>query len=387
MSEADVVSLWGELWSEYRPTPLVALPALARSTNVGRVYVKNESERALGNFKSLGGMTAGLRALAAAKRVSVRELLLKRHAPESLPRLICASEGNHGLAVAAAAARVGARASVYLRVEVSAARARRITERGGGIVRIDGTYDDAVAAAAAAAGRGEGILIPDTSADPNDAVVKDVMAGYGVITREIVSQWSASVSSAPLGDGMRASGDGDGAGEGDGDGDGGVGASDPAGGFIAAQERPSHLFVQAGVGGLAAAVAEGLVGFMREPRRVVVVEPAAAPCVARALELGRAERIPGDLQTAAKMLACGLASARAVEILRRHDARSVLVSEDELLHAVTTLLDAAGPHTTASGAAGLAGLLQVAADPALRTTHHLSANSTALFIVTEGMSV
>jgi diaminopropionate ammonia-lyase len=341
MSEADLVSLWAEVWNRPPPTPLTALPAVARLANVGRVYVKNESERPLGNFKSLGGMVAGLRALANAGGVSVRELLSQRHAPGSLPRLICASEGNHGLAVAAAAARAGARASVYLPLEVSAARAGRIEERGAEIVRVDGTYDDAVAAAAAAAARGEGILIPDTSSDSNDAVVKDVMAGYGVITREIVSQWRE-------------------------------------------HERPSHVFVQAGVGGLAAAVADGLVGFLREPRRIIVVEPAAAPCVTRALEVGYAERIPGELRTSAEMLACGLASARAVEILRLHDARSVLASEDELQRAVMTMRDAGGPHTTASGAAGLAGLLRVAATPALRVAHELTPNSTVILIVTEG---
>jgi diaminopropionate ammonia-lyase len=305
------------------------------------VYVKNESERPLGNFKSLGGMIAGLRALASATGVSVRELLSERHASPSFPRLICASEGNHGLAVAAAAARTGSEASVYLPLHVSAARMRRIEAKGATIVRIDGTYDDAVAAASAAAARGDGILIPDTSEDPNDPVVNDVMAGYGVITREIVAQSRE-------------------------------------------YERPSHVFVQAGVGGLAAAVADGLAAIMREPRRIMVVEPAAAPCVARALKVGYGERIAGELQTSAEMLACGLASARAVEILRRYDARSVLASEDELQRAVAMLRDAGGPHTTASGAAGVAGLLQVAAHSPTRAEHQLTTNSAVILIVTEG---
>lgn len=332
------------LWHDDRPTPLIELPALARKANVGRVFAKLEGERPLGNFKVLGGMTAGLRALArAAGTTSPRGPGLRRDHRTSLPRLICASDGNHGLAVAAAAERAGARASIYLPHGVSPARAARIEARGGEIVWISGTYDDAVQAAAIAAAQGAGLLIPDTTSDPHDAVVKDVIAGYGLLTCELVAQ---------LRDVMK--------------------------------EQPSHLFVQAGVGGLAAAMAIGLHDAMREPRRLLVVEPEAAGCVARALALGHPARIEGDLHTCADMLSCGLASAPALEVLLRHDARAILVGEDALQAAVGTLHSAGGPPSTPSGAAGLAGLLQVAAHPALRAGHRLDADSTVLLVISEG---
>ena len=331
------------LWDDYRPTGLIELPELARRTSIGRLFLKNESERPFGNFKALGGMVASLRALARAAGVTVRELSSKQSTRRSLPRLICASDGNHGLSVAAAAKRAGTKASIYLPVGVSRARAERIEGFGAEIMWIDGTYDDAVDAAMAAAERGDGLLIPDTSADPNDAVVKDVMDGYSLLTRELVVQLRDEV-----------------------------------------KDRPSHVFVQAGVGGLAAAVAEGLADAMRAPRKLVVVEPQAAACVARALVVGRAERIPGDLHTSAEMLSCGVASAPALEILRRHDARSVLVDEEQLQSAVAVLQAAGGPATTPSGAAGVAGLVHVAARSELRTEHQLGADSSVLVIVTEG---
>ncbi len=330
-----------QIWADYQPTPLLELPALAHRANVARVFVKVESERPLGNFKALGGMLAGLRALA--RIAGITSLPDLGHTTRSsLPRLICASDGNHGLAVAAAAARAGANASIYLPVGVSSARAQRIEAFGAEVVWIDGTYDDAVCAAADAAGHGQGLLIPDTTSNPHDTIVQDVMDGYALMARELLAQ------------------------------------------FREVNARPSHLFVQAGVGGLAAAMADGLVSAMQDPR-VLVVEPKSAACVAHALAVGHPVRIPGELRTSATMLSCGLASAPALQVLLRHHARAILVDEDELLAAPLALREAAGPETTESGAAGLAGLLQLAANPALRAEHRLDANSNVLLIVTEGI--
>lgn len=332
-----------QIWVDYQPTPLLELPALARRADVARVFVKAESERPLGNFKALGGMFAGLRALARiADAASLQDLGHDSRAP--LPRLICASDGNHGLAVAAAAARAGTNASIYLPVDVSSARAQRIETLGAGVVWIDGSYDDAVCAAAEAAGRGEGLLIADTTSDSHDRIVQDVMEGYALMARELVAQFREELNA-----------------------------------------RPSHLLVQAGVGGLAAAMADGLTSVMHAPKRVLVVEPKSAACVAHALAVGQPARIPGELRTSATMLSCGLASAPALRILQRHHARALVVDEDELLAAPQALREAAGPETTESGAAGLAGLLHLAENPALRAEHRLDANSNVLLIVTEGI--
>jgi diaminopropionate ammonia-lyase len=227
---------------------------------------------------------------------------------------------------------------------VSQWRADRIIEANGGkVIWSSGTYDDAVLAAAAAARRGDGILVPDTTADPLDPVVHDVMAGYALLTEELVSQF-----------------------------------------LIDEYERPSHMFIQAGVGGLAAAMARGLQHIMQEPRALLIVEPKSAACVARALIIGRPERLVGDLQTSAEMLSCGLASAAALEILRQHNPRSVIVDEKELEAAVTCLHDAGGPDTTVSGAAGLAGFLRVATRPDLAFEHQLNSGSIVLLVATEG---
>ena len=331
-------------WAAFRATRLIESPELALRAKVGRVFLKAEWERPLGNFKVLGGMFAGLRALARSiGAASVAEMLDNPAPGRQLPRLICASDGNHGLAVAAAARRAGVGASIYLPVRVGNARVERIEAQGANVVLIDGTYDDAVEAAEKSAAQGEGLLVPDTTSDPDNVVVGDVMDGYSLITRELIEQFRGDAS-----------------------------------------QQPTHVFVQAGVGGLAAGMIKGLAGSMLAPCKWLVVEPASSACVARALAVGRPVRIDGALATSADMLACGLASAPAIRILRPVGATSVVVGEDQLLAAVDALRIAAGVETTPSGAAGLAGLLNFASQKEMRSAHGLGMNSRVLLLITEG---
>ncbi len=332
------------LWPNYRPTPLIALPRLAAHCRVASIVLKDEGARPLGSFKSLGGMYAGLRALVRAAGVAdMAALVAARPMPSSLPALLCASDGNHGLAVAAAAEMAGAAARVYLPAGVSPARAKRIADHGAQVVWIEGTYDDAVDEAQRAAARGEGLLIADTSDDADDPVVADVMAGYGLMAEEIVGQLRAMEN-----------------------------------------ERPTHLFVQAGVGGLAAAMALGVREQMSGSRQIVVVEPEQAACVGAALCSGRIERLSGDLETVAGLLSCGEASAPALKILVEHGARAIAVGEAALASAGETLARYGGPATTPSGAAGLAGLLLAIPDTPKGQELDVNSSSRILLIATEG---
>jgi diaminopropionate ammonia-lyase len=339
-SADEIASLLRRLSPAYAPTPLLPLPGVARHTGVAAVFAKDETKRCLGSFKSLGGTYAGLRAIARHRGCGVAELIARPPAHAHAPVLLTASAGNHGLAVAAAARFGGARARIYLSPGVPAARAKRIADQGADIVWVEGTYDDAVAAAAKAAAAGDGVLVADTSADPMDPGVADVMAGYGVLGSEIKEQ------SRILGEG-----------------------------------KPTHVFVQAGVGGLAAALVNDLRDWLDAPARFVAVEPDQAACLTAALEAGRPLRIPGALATAGDMLACGEASAPAFEILR--GAITPLTVSEKKLNCAPDVLAEAGVPTTASGAAGLAGLQAAAEAPTLRTHLQLTAESRVLLIVTE----
>src|SRR5476651_1580541 len=148
------------------PTPLLALPGLASALGLANIWVKQEGLRPLGSFKSLGGVYAGLRGLARAAGIPVADLLDSQREQRKLPRLICASDGNHGLAVATAARLAGAQARVFLPSIVPEDRVARILAKGAEVVRVKGTYDEAVRAAAESAGSDGGLLIADTSLDP-----------------------------------------------------------------------------------------------------------------------------------------------------------------------------------------------------------------------------
>jgi diaminopropionate ammonia-lyase len=326
-------------------TPLLDLPRLAAALQVASLSVKDEGRRPLGSFKALGGVYAGLRALASAAGVPTRALLDPARVQTPLPALVCASAGNHGLSVASAARLAGARARVFIAEGIPEARAARVADKGAEVVRVAGSFDDAVRRATEAARAQGDLLIPDTSADPDDPVVRDVMAGYGILAEEIRAEIAAG-----------------------------------------RRQAPTHIFVQAGVGGLAAAVTAGLSETLAPPARIVVVEPERAACVAVALAAGRVTRVDGALDTSAEMLACGEASAPALAVLLRHRVDTLSVSEAALHEAPEFLRAHDGPATTPSGAAGLAGLIVAANDPRLAARFELTAaESRPLLIVSESL--
>ncbi len=326
----------------HAPTPLLDLPGLAAALGVAAVLTKDEGCRLLGSFKALGGVYAGLRALARAAGLPVVALLDPSRPYTALPPLVCASDGNHGLAVAAAARLAGAQARVFLPAAISEGRVARILAKGAEVVRVPCTYDDAVREAAGAARGGGALLVADTSEDLANPVVADVMAGYGVIAEEIRAQLTE-----------------------------------------ARHATPTHIFVQAGVGGLAAAMADGLRAVLAPPARIVVVEPAAAACVQAGLAAGRPVAVTGALETAAEMLSCGEASASALAVLRRQGADALVVPEAALLTAPGFLVAHGGSGTTPSGAAGLAGLRAALADSAIAGRLDLGPQSRVLLLITE----
>src|SRR5438045_1623401 len=109
-SPAAIAATLRALSPDYAPTPLLELSALAARLGVAQLLAKDEGRRMLGSFKSLGGTYAGLGALARTRGASIADLIA--HRASDLPALICASDGNHGLAVAAAARFAGTKAQV-----------------------------------------------------------------------------------------------------------------------------------------------------------------------------------------------------------------------------------------------------------------------------------
>jgi diaminopropionate ammonia-lyase len=322
-------------WPGYAATPLVRLDGLARRLGLAAVWYKDERGRfGLKSFKALGGAYA------------VRRVLEREARPARELTVTCATDGNHGRSVAWGARLFGCHCVIFIHATVSEGRAEAIRRYGAEVVRVPGNYDDAVRYAAAEAARHGWFVVSDTSYAGYRDVPVDVMHGYGVMAAEILRQL-------------------------------------PAG------ELPTHVFVQVGVGALAAAICASfwLAWGARRPR-FVAVEPARADCLARSIEAGRPVAVHGDLETVMAGLACGEVSELAWEILREGTDAALAIGDDWALEAVRALADPrdGDPVIVAgeTGGAGLAAALALRERPDLRTQLGLDARSRVLLLGSEG---
>jgi len=322
-------------WPGYRATPLVELSGLARACGLGRVWLKHEGKRFhLKSFKALGGAYA------------VQRLLAERgEAAKSTLTVCCATDGNHGKAVAWGAQQAGIRCVIYLHAHVSQGREDAIAAFGAEIRRVDGTYDDSVRQAAKDADENGWTVVSDTSWDGYQTIPAWVMQGYTVMVAEIMDQ---------------------------------IGP-----------DKPTHLFVQAGVGGLPAAViAPFWDEWGRERPLAVVVEPHAADCVYQSAVAGRLATATGNLETVMACLSAGEASPLAWTILD-HGAAAFMSMEDRFVVDAMIAL-AAGSNgdpplvVGESGSAGVAALLALKGKDDLRGELGLDASSRVLLIASEG---
>ena len=337
---------------DHAPTPLHALPALARALGIAALHVKDEGFRqGLGSFKALGGSYAVVRLVLeeAGRRlgraVDVDELQAPavRAVAASLT-FGCATDGNHGRAVAAGARLVGARSVVFVHAGVSAERVAAIARFGAEMVRVAGTYDDSVAEAARVCAARGWTVVSDTAWPGYERIPGLVMQGYTALVAEALRALPAP---------------------------------------------PTHVFVQAGVGGIAAAVAGHLGAALGERRpTVVVVEPARAACLFESARAGRAVRIPAGEPTVMAMLECYEPSLVAWRVLARAADAFMTVDEDDAVAAMRRLAQPAGgdPAIVAGecGGGGVAGLMRVAADAGWRAAIGLDAAARVFLVNTEG---
>jgi diaminopropionate ammonia-lyase len=337
-------------WPGFAPTPLCALSGLARATGIGSIFYKDEASRfGLGSFKALGGAYAVFRLLRQqiGSAVSAADLASGLYADRLAGITVtCATDGNHGRSVAWGARTFGCACKIYVHETVSQRRCDAIAAYGAEIRRVAGTYDDAVRQAAGEAAAQGWHVVSDTSYEGYTDIPRDVMQGYAVMVDEALRQ---------LPDGI----------------------------------LPSHVFVQGGVGGLAAAVCAHLWETLgvRRPR-FVVVEPDRADCLYRSAIAGHPVAAEGDLDTVMAGLACGEPSLLAWEILEPGADAFMTVTDGAATESMRLLANGAHGDTPLvageSAVAGLAGLLLAAGDPDARAQLGLSGDSAVLLFGTEG---
>lgn len=341
-------------WEGYAPTPLVSLKALAAKIDVAEVLYKDEGPRfGLGSFKALGGSYAALRVLQRqisqklGHEVSLADIRSGRFKDEAAEiTLVSATDGNHGRSLAWGCQRFGAPCRIYIHAEVSEGRAKAMRDLGAEVIRIAGDYDESVILAKTEAAENNWFVVSDTSWEGYSEPPRDVMAGYGVMTSEICES---------LG------------------------------------QAPTHVFLQGGVGGLAAGVAAGLRQYWgASAPRVVIVEPELAACLFESGRNGEATNFAIQTETLMAGLSCGEPSGMAWDILSEEVSDFVTIPENIVAPTVRLLAQPLGEDPVIeageSAIAGLAALIAARQDAALSSSLSLDTRSRVLLIGSEGVT-
>ena len=276
-----------ESFPQYSVTPLVKLDHMAAYLGLKEVYVKDESYRfGLNAFKVLGGSFAMARYIAKQTGKDVSELPYNVLTSDELRKEVgqatffTATDGNHGRGVAWAANKLGQKAVVLMPKGSTQTRLNNILKEGAKATIEEENYDECVRMAAKEAAETEhGIMVQDTAWEGYEEIPTWIMQGYGTLALEADHQLEAD------------------------------------------ECRPTHIFIQAGVGSLAGAVVGYFANrFKENPPIMTVVEAKAADCLFRSASKGDGSRVDvtGDMLTIMAGLACGEPNTVSWDILRNH---------------------------------------------------------------------
>lgn len=360
LKQAKKVRSFHQSFAEYSVTPLVQLKDLAAELGVQGIYVKDESYRfGLNAFKVLGGSYAIAREIGSRLGLAEEELslprLLQQDVQERLGKLtfVTATDGNHGRGVAWTAQRLGHRAVVFMPKGTAAERLENIRKLGAKASITDFNYDYSVRLARQYAAEHDGIVVQDTSWEGYEDVPLHIMQGYTTIGAEIVEQLAA------------------------------YGAV-----------KPTHVFLQAGVGAMAGAMAGFIADYYKEERPIItIVEPNEADCLYRTALAndGELHIVDGALDSIMAGLCCGEPCSIGWQQLAAYADNFVAMPDKVAALGMRVLGNPIGSDTAVvSGESGAAGLgLAVAALrehelAQLKASLRLDAESVVLCLSTEG---
>lgn len=274
----------------YMPTPLVKLSALADSLGIKDILIKNESQRFdLNAFKVLGASYAIAKYLTEFLKLNDDELsyakIIEHKSQYEHITFVTATDGNHGRAVAWSAKLFGCKAVVYMPKGSSLARLEAIKNYGADASITSMNYDNTVVYANQMAEEEGWVLIQDTAWQGYEKVPLHIMQGYFTLLTEYMNQ-EATI-------------------------------------------WPTHVFVQAGVGSLAAAILAQLVNLSDRPMpEFIVVEALGAPCLFESKRKNKLYQVEGELPTIMAGLACGKPSQTAWDILKAASAAFIACDDD-----------------------------------------------------------
>ncbi|AGB41000.1 diaminopropionate ammonia-lyase [Halobacteroides halobius DSM 5150] len=347
-------------FADYKATPLVSLDNLAAKLNVKKIYIKDEAYRfGLDAFKVLGGAYAIAKLLCKKLGVELDEIdfnyLKSKEVKEEIGDVtfVTATDGNHGRGVAWAASQLGYQAIVYLPKGSAKRRVEAIRETGAKAVVTDANYDKTVSYAINKAEIEDWLIVQDTAWEGYEEIPSWIMQGYTTMADEALLQMEL--------DGI---------------------------------DKPTHLFLQAGVGSMAGSVLGYYANYYDgKPPITTIVEPNDAACIFKSAFVGDglAHNVDSDLKTDMAGLACGEPNPIAWQILRDFSKMNVKCDDSVAATGMRMLANPLGndPRVIAgeSGAVGLGLLTLLMNDSKLNEVREeldLNEDSVVLLFNTEG---
>lgn len=335
-------------WPGYKPTSLISLANLADALGVRSVFYKNEAERfGLKSFKALGGAYAVYKCL----EILIGQSPLRIHRSPNIEKIISkitvtsATDGNHGKSVAWGAQMFGCKCVIFIHEKVSKNREYALKEFGARVIRAGKNYDESVKIATEKAQKNHWHVISDTSYEGYTDIPRHVMNGYEIMAYEAVVEQNIT---------------------------------------------PTHVFLQTGVGSLAAGVTANLFRNLDYAPRIILVDPENADCWVQSIRSKKPVVCEGDLDTYMAGLACGTVSIIAWEILSKTIEAAMSVSDLDAARAMRCLKYCKNSqHSIEAGessTAGLAGLILSLNTPALKQKLKINDSSQILLIGSEGVT-
>ena len=316
-------------WNGYSPTPLINLNKLSHELNLNKILYKDESKRFdLKSFKALGGAYAVQKISKGDKNIIVST----------------ATAGNHGRSVAWGAKRLGLKCKIFISEFVSEARGQAMATLGADVIKVKGNYENSLIECIKQSTENNWQIVQDVAWDNYLLVPKYTMAGYSVMMKEIADQLDSN--------------------------------------------KITHVILQAGVGGMAAAMIAGIARYLKNIPTTIVVEPNSAACVLESIKTGKIEKIDIKRESLMGGMSCGEVSLVPWEILKNSVNYCISLPDDDIAKTMKLLGNAnfsdekiiAGENS----APGVISLIASCEDQKLKKKLNLDLNSNVLVIGCEG---
>ena len=316
-------------WDNYSPTPLISLKKLSEKLKLNNIFYKDESKRFhLKSFKALGGAYAVEKVTKGKKDITIST----------------ATAGNHGRSVAWGSKRLGLKCKIFISEYVSEFRAKVMRDFGAEVIRVKGNYDNSLKECIKQSKQNNWQIVQDVAWQDYKFVPRLTMAGYSVMMKEISEQIN--------------------------------------------NQKISHVILQAGVGGMAAAMVAGIAKYLNHVPQIIVVEPESAACVMESIKAGEIKKISIKKESLMGGMSCDEVSMVPWEILKNSVNYCVTVSDNYISKTVKSLSNCEfsnekiiGGECSTPGIISLAGLCN---DAEIKKKINLNDQSNVLLFGCEG---